>query len=63
MVDYQCRLKCGYAGASAGKTKLALLAQETMASWRAQAERAEMADHVEFLELYDGHVEVFTSKL
>jgi hypothetical protein len=34
-----------------------------MASWRAQAERAEMADNVEFLELCDGHVEVYTSKL
>ena len=63
MIDDRCRLKCGYAGASAGKTKLALLAQETMASWRAQAERAEMTGYVEFLKIFDEHVEVFTSKL
>jgi len=49
-----------YAGASEGKTKLELAAQETMDSWRQQAEKAEMVDHLEFLEIYDGHVEVYT---
>ena len=52
-----------YAGASEGTTKLELVAQEALTSWRQQAERGEMEDHLDFIKLLDAHVEEFPSKL
>ena len=61
-VDYQCRLKYGYAGASAGKTKLEILAAETLDSWIQQAVKGEMADAAEFLAIIAAHIEKYRSK-
>lgn len=63
MVDHQCRLKCGDAGASAGKTKLELAAQEALASWKQQAVKGEMERATEFIEILNARVETFPSKL